>query len=64
MGEKDLYEHYPELRQFSLVHVDVIDNGEALSTFATTYPLHGIEGESFSPLIHANKAATARSLWH
>jgi predicted SAM-dependent methyltransferase/glycosyltransferase involved in cell wall biosynthesis len=33
MSKADLYEHYPELREHDLVAVDVIDNGETLSTF-------------------------------
>jgi len=30
LNKRDLYEHYPELREFNLVEVDIIDNGETL----------------------------------
>ena len=30
--KEKLYEHYPELREFNLVDVDFVDNGETLST--------------------------------
>lgn len=33
MSKASLYEHYPELRSHNLVEVDVIDDGEYLSTF-------------------------------
>jgi GT2 family glycosyltransferase/glycosyltransferase involved in cell wall biosynthesis len=34
LSKDKLYEHYPELRQFDLVDVDYIDDGERLMTFA------------------------------
>lgn len=34
MTKKDLQKHYPELRQHNLVDVDVIDDGETLTTFS------------------------------
>ena len=34
MTEADLRNHYPELSQLPLVHVDVVDDGEKLTTFA------------------------------
>ena len=34
LDKPGLYEHYPELRQFDLVHVDVVDDGERLTTIA------------------------------
>ena len=33
LSKPDLYEHYPELKKFPLVDVDVIDDGEYLSGF-------------------------------
>jgi len=32
LNKAGLYEHYPELKKFNLVEVDIIDNGEQLST--------------------------------
>jgi len=34
LDREGLYEHYPELRQFSLVYVDIVDDGERLTTIA------------------------------
>jgi 2-polyprenyl-3-methyl-5-hydroxy-6-metoxy-1,4-benzoquinol methylase len=34
MSKSDLYKHYPELSNLNLVNVDVIDDGETLSTFS------------------------------
>jgi|GEM_PF-384044 len=35
LNKAGLYEHYPELKKFNLVEVDIIDNGEKLSTIPT-----------------------------
>jgi SAM-dependent methyltransferase len=32
LDKKGLYQHYPELKEFNLVDVDIIDNGEKLET--------------------------------
>jgi SAM-dependent methyltransferase len=36
MKRDELYQQYPELRSYDLVDVDIVDNGEDLTTFAVT----------------------------